>query len=82
MDPAMTNAQWLTILVALLVHTAALFRWGGRIDQLIRAHDRDIEHLKKADHEHANVLSVHAADILVLKKDVADLERREEGHEA
>lgn len=72
----MTTWQWLSLMGIALVHTAALFRWGGRIDELIREHDKEITALRAAKHDHGNRITAHSGEIENLKADMDELHRR------
>lgn len=42
----MTNEQFLTLILAIVVHTGALVWWGATLTATVRHHDRRLE-----DHE-------------------------------
>lgn len=71
----MTTPQWVSLLFVLLAHTAATFRWAGRIDVVIGDHAKEIERLRIAKHETSNQLTAHALEIENIKEDVSDLKR-------
>lgn len=70
----MTTWQWLSLMVIALVHTAALFRWAGRIDILVASLVKDVTDLRKAKHDHADFLNRHEAEIYLLKDNVRELQ--------
>lgn len=72
----MTTWQWLSLMGVLVIHTAALFRWGGRIDEIIREHEKEIARLREAKHDHANRITANSGEIENLKADMDELHRR------
>lgn len=72
----MNTWQWLGLMMAVAVHTAALFRWGGRMDILIRDHDREINALRVAKHDLNNKITAHELEIENIKEDVSELKKR------
>lgn len=40
MGEGVTTWQWLSLLLILLAHTGALFRWGGRVGLKLEQHDK------------------------------------------
>ena len=71
----MNTWQWLSLLVTILVPTAAMFRWTGRLDVLIRQHEHEIGKLRVASHAHGNDLTGHGVEIENLKVDIGQLQR-------
>ena len=69
----MSEVQWISMVVLLLVHTAALFRWGGRIDAMLAGHEGELKDDKKTLATHSDFLSRHEAEIYLLKSKVGDL---------
>ena len=52
----MLDGQAVTVVVALVVQSAALGIWGGKIHTLVKRHDRTIDMLTRNQHLHGEHL--------------------------
>lgn len=72
----MTTWQWISLMGIALLHTAALFRWGGKIDVIIEEHEKEINRLRESRHDHGNRITANSAEIDNMKADISDLQHR------
>lgn len=67
----------LGVLLALLVQTAAVVYWGGKIAASVQHHDREIERLRARWHD--GIVSLLQEGLLVLDKLAIALEGKKHG---
>lgn len=48
----MTTGQFAALMLTLLVHTGALFYWGGTVAQMLKDHNRRLEALERREVAH------------------------------
>lgn len=53
---AVTILGVMTLIMALFVHTAVLFRWGGALTEMVRRHEKEIDGIRDRQSEQTNVL--------------------------
>ena len=76
----MTTWQWVSLMILAMVHTAALFRWGGQVEEAVKgikdimtSHAKELTRLHDAWGRHADLISAYAVEIRVLVEELNDI---------